>query len=555
MSSSYPALNDRARGWLRFLYDKATTEDDWSSGGTPNEWWDRSSTAPMCAFPRFDLSESTYALVMMADQTPAWREVYSRITDELCARHTTHWAAVDWLTQIGHDPDRERYPEAWYAALIPEHLRGHYDVPGWTANGVEPWGLEPDPIGATGNLFFRGFFNLVLSVHKYVSGQDRWERPFNIVGYQDQAFAWTHQKIAEYLSGQWAERPEGPHCENTKIWPYCLSAAGLGLQLFDITSGGNTHRVFDDWQEYARENYMSVNRKGELEWFTMYYDPILDHHHTRGAASGLAVSLYMLPQNRAFASFLYEAAVHTLKWNDPGAPIARLSDPRLMLIGLIMARELGDHATASHLGAFAENNFEPLYFGTGDDRFGWWFGLGETWPRGQLSSLMMMNEIGSAGAWSQPFNHPNLDKFEQPTVAGVDYPALGLDQAWNDLSSGVLHVGTYAATQASNGEATSFTVENLPDAAEVAILCDGRKFDGFVQLNTATIRIETTIKAHRFQIHTGYRKPAVSGHKDTEPSAVSEGASLQSRQPNLIKPEAIMASIRTSPLPTGCPCC
>jgi len=555
MPSAYPVLNDRARGWLRFLYDKATTDDDWTSEGAPHEWWDQSSTAPMCAFPRFDLSESTYALIMMADQTPAWREVYSRITDELCTRHTTHWAAVDWLTQIGHDPARERYPDAWYETLIPKHLRGKYDVPGWTANGIEPWGLEPDPIGATGNLFFRGFFNLVLSVHKYISGDDRWERPFNVVGYQNREFPWTHHKVANYLSEQWAERPEGPHCENTKIWPYCLSAAGLGLQLFDATSGKNIHQVFDGWQEYARDNYMSVNDKGELEWFTTYYDPILDHHHTGGPASGLAVSLYMLPQNRAFASFLYESAVHALGWNNPRMPIARLPDPRLMLIALIVARELGDHTTAARLGIYAENNFEPAFFGDGEDRFGWWFGLGEAWPRGQLSSLMMMNEIGTPGAWGAPFNNPNLAKFNQPTVSGVDFPAIGLSQAWNDLTAGVLHLATYAASASRQGEATSFTIENLPDASQIVIIRDGEKFGGFSIVDAGQIEIDTTIGDHDFQIFTGVYQSADPGVRGGEVSKPSQAASLQGVQKSVITPQAMVASISSSAISTSCPCC
>ena len=76
-------INQRARGWLRFIWDKATTEDDWSSNGDPHQWWDKTSTAPMCAFPRFDLSETSYALPLLVDQTPAWREIYTRIADEL----------------------------------------------------------------------------------------------------------------------------------------------------------------------------------------------------------------------------------------------------------------------------------------------------------------------------------------------------------------------------------------------------------------------------------------------------------------------------------------
>jgi hypothetical protein len=40
---------------------------------------------------------------------------------------------------------------------------------------------------------------------------------------------------------QWQDRPEGCHCENTKIWPPCITAAGLGLQLHDVAHG--TRRV------------------------------------------------------------------------------------------------------------------------------------------------------------------------------------------------------------------------------------------------------------------------------------------------------------------------
>ena len=81
-----------------------------------------------------DLRESSHAMVLMADATPAWREVYSTILDELCFRHTGYHAARDWLDQIGADPRRDNYPEGWYEMLIPRHLRGQYDVPGWTAN-------------------------------------------------------------------------------------------------------------------------------------------------------------------------------------------------------------------------------------------------------------------------------------------------------------------------------------------------------------------------------------------------------------------------------------
>jgi hypothetical protein len=212
-----PVLSERARGWLRFLHRKAHVDDCWDRGGQPSALWDATSNPPMLSFPRFDLLDSSYAAAMMADVTPAWREVYAGILDRLVERHTTWWAAVDWMTMIGHDPDRARYPEA-YRPLIPAERWGRYDVPGWVANGVAPWALSWDPIAADGNLFFKGFFSLILGLHRYVSGDDRWNRPFEMIRDGDHTFTWTYTGIVEHMARQWAGRAEGVHCENTKIW-------------------------------------------------------------------------------------------------------------------------------------------------------------------------------------------------------------------------------------------------------------------------------------------------------------------------------------------------
>jgi Linalool dehydratase/isomerase len=233
-------LDERSVGWLRYLYRKATTPDSWDREGQPHEHWDDLSDPPMLCWHRFDLIDSTYAVAMMADITPAWREVYGRILDELIFRHTGWWAARDWLTQIGHDPDRANYPDI-YRLLIPEHLWGNYDVPGWTANGIEPWGLQMDPIGATGNLFFKGFFLVMLGLHLRTTGDERWNSPFDIVRDGENTFSWFHTAIADHLHDQWTHAPDGCHCENTKVWPYCLAGAGLGLQLHDLLRGTNHH--------------------------------------------------------------------------------------------------------------------------------------------------------------------------------------------------------------------------------------------------------------------------------------------------------------------------
>ena len=213
------ALDDRSLGWLRYLHRKATTADDWDREGHPHPHWDNITGAPMLSWHRFDLIDSSYAVALMADRTPAWREVYSEILDQLVTRHTSWWAASDWLTQFGSDPDRANYPEAW-RSIIPANVWGEYDVPGWTANGIEPYGVQMDPIAADGMLFFKGFFGLLLGLHRYVSNDEQWNQPFEMIRDGEHTFTWTYSEISAHLANQWRNRPIGVHCENTKIWPY-----------------------------------------------------------------------------------------------------------------------------------------------------------------------------------------------------------------------------------------------------------------------------------------------------------------------------------------------
>ncbi|MGQ0468222.1 MAG: linalool dehydratase/isomerase domain-containing protein [Sporichthyaceae bacterium] len=512
-SDAATTLDARARGWLRFVWDKATTADDWSSAGEPHPWWDRYSTPPMCSLGRFDLHETGYVLPVMCDVTPAWREVYTRIADELVGRYTTFWAAIDWLSMIGHDPSSDRYPPMWLA-VVPEYLRGQvgYDLPGWVANGVAPWGLQPDPVGADGNNFFRGFFNLLLGFYEYVSGDDKWASPFKVCGYSDRLFQWDRHSLVEFMTDQWAERPAGVHCENTKIWPFCVSGAGLGLQLYDHLHGSVHRRLFEAWSDYAQKHYMKLDRRGEIEWFTFYYDPIRKANLTLrpgpSVYAALAVAPYVHPQDPAFGELLYRSAVRTLGWSDPGEPRQLHPDPRWIAIGVLMARELGDRETEARLRAVAERDFEPRFFGADDERFGWFFGNGEPWPRGQLASLMVLSELGEPGSWFRVFNEPNLAKFDQPTVTGVDYPRLGVATAFNDLESGELHLRTYAATAAARGTATTVRVEQLPNPSDVRIVCDGADFTAWRTSDADAVEIQTDIAEHEFRIATGYHGQA-----------------------------------------------
>ena len=506
MPTNHPELNNRAQGWLNFLYQKATTPDDWSEDGTPNEWWDQISTAPMCAFPRFDLQESTYAIGLMADRTPAWREIYSEILDEIAERSITYWAAVDWLTQFGHDPDRKNYPEIWRGTLIPEEFWGEYDAPGWTANGVAPWGFQADPIGADGNLFFKGWLNLTQSMHTYVSGYDKWSSPFSVAGAYNSRFEWTQHQLADHLHQQWAKTPMGPHCENTKAWPFCLSAAGLGLMMYDKIFDNNFHSSYSNWLSFTKDKYYGFNKNGSLEWVTMYFDEINDHHHRTVPTHGLAVSFYAKPQDPQFAELLYRGAINFLGWDNPSIPITNefMPDPRMFALGLTMSKEFDDQITHERLRKYAEENFEPQFFGTNDSQFGFWFNLGEKWPRGQLSALAMCAEVCEPEAWESLFNKPNLTKFYSPSIEGVDFPSVSIEKAFHDDRKGKLHFSISDGDKTKTNKKTNIEVFNLPDANEITVLCDGMKFNEYKILDNSRISINTQVRKHSFEIDTGY---------------------------------------------------
>ena len=549
----YPELNQRASGWLNFLYQKSTTPDDWTEDGDPHEWWDKSSTPPMCSFPRFDLQESTYALGLMADRTPAWREVYAEILDEIAERSITYWAAVDWLSQFGHDPDRKNYPEEWKGTLIPEEFWGQYDAPGWTANGVAPWGLQPDPIGADGNLFFKGWLNLTQALHTYVSGKDKWASSFDLAGVNRTRFQWTQHQLVDHLHETWTKTPMGPHCENTKAWPICLSAAGLGLKMYDNVFDKEAHSAYDSWLDYTKDKYYGFDKKGTLQWVTMYYDALKNHHHKIPPAHALAIAYYAKPQAPEFAELLYREGVRFLKWDDPNQPISDqigLAD-RMLSLGLSISKEFDDQITYERLRNFAEENFEPQYFGLNDSQFGFWFNLGENWPRGQLSALAMCAEVCDPGAWERLFNKPNLTKYQSPSIHSIDFPSVGVRQAWHDDDKGLLVFKIEDGNKTKTNQKTKVSVSNLPNINEVEVVCDGKPFKDYSVNSSGDLVLRTSVASHSFHIKTGYflseeqkkkMKKGVQFQKNTSTDKVTKSLGVSSK-------------IITRTTPSLCGCC
>jgi hypothetical protein len=169
-----------------------------------------------------------------------------------------------------------------------------------------------------------------------------------------------------------------------------------------------------------------------------------------------------------------------------------------------MAHELGDDITEARLREHVEEHCEPRFFGDENDRFGFFFGWGEQYPRGQQSALLMVPEVGGRGAWARWSNDANLAKFAAPTVEGVDYPSVGLSVARNDVDHGELLIHTYAATPSLAGRATSMRVTQLSDVDGVRVTCDGEEFTAWRPSGADAIELDLTIGDHTVVVRTGY---------------------------------------------------
>jgi hypothetical protein len=240
------------------------------------------------------------------------------------------------------------------------------------------------------------------------------------------------------------------------------------------------------WYDYAKRHYIAEIKDQLPDWVTAYYDPLLHLNHIVPLSSSLIMwALYLLPNDQEMARRLYDLAKRDcLAAKADGtahmvaAPGRTRDDIFTTALTLSLANELGDTEVVKTLRAHAEAHYEPTWDrDTGE--FYYLFGLREPHPRGKYNANLMVSEVAGSGAWWRLFNEPNLRKFEEPTVYGVDYPRMGLSQAYYDRERRTLVLQTYTNDQAARGTPTSFRIQNLAEPGRCTVLADDAPYSSW----------------------------------------------------------------------------
>lgn len=220
--------------------------------------------------------------------------------------------------------------------------------------------------------------------------------------------------------------------------------------------GTNHHAAFDAWWEYARDHYVTWAPDGTATAIDLYYDPVVDEHVGRGPGGLIVPGWYLAPQRREVAEAGWRLGATRAGVLGDGT-IAGLR-PALAMSLVQLGGEFADPSTKARIWAAADQVLEPTWDRErGEFTFG--FGLGEEHPRGQWNARAMAGWVCTAGAWSDVFNRPNLAKFAEPAVVGVDFPRVAMSVArWDGAA---LHLVASPQNASVRGTRTRVRLTNL----------------------------------------------------------------------------------------------
>ena len=255
--------------------------------------------------------------------------------------------------------------------------------------------------------------------------------------------------------------------------------------------------MYDAWWDYMKTHYYPI-RNGEVAGSTVaYHDPLVPIYYPGDHEPyyKLSMAKFALPRFPDDAHALFESGARSLNWRTDRELEAAAGAKGAFDLhdGMFYARETGDDALYAKLKAHSEVHHEPTWDNCRGE-FYWGFGLDEPHPRGQLNASAIAAAATTLGSWRRLINEPNLRKFIEPSVYGVDFPTVGLSQAYYDVDRRALIIATDRGAPGAAGKATSFRVKNI-DPGRCAVEIDGRRSDDWRAVD-GEIEIATTVGRH-----------------------------------------------------------
>jgi hypothetical protein len=528
----YPRLSREGLGALKFNWRKANVVDDWTKGGWLSDAWDRVSGWPYWKKPSYDIDYGMRVLAKIAQEIPAWREIVGQAAHKYTGRMPQYAAWFDWVEEVGQDPNRGNYSYLTYRALIPPGYAGVYNSPGYVGNGIQthlheleaslaimarpkprathPYYPEwkavgrkfnPDPVYANGssNMMYKGYYAHQLMLGYSMTGDPEFLKTQQLIYDDEIQFHYSAGDMIRVL----CEQHLGTVDEN-----------GSPL-LHDVMFGSSYRAGYDRWLEWAKENVTGGHDEpdGPFSWCAPYFDRdipyCMSEPHQQLGPFFIGTAMQVLPNEPRWSARIYEGMFKTLGREDndglyvvwplevTGNAFGELPDRISTSGALTYAREVGDVERIEGLESWMAKNGGASY---DNGEFYFTYGFDEAWPRGIPNAWATLGYIGGPGSLRRMYNEPDLEKFNQPTLCGVDYPAVNVSRATYDAEKDALVVTVEPGTGRVGGM-TTFRVTNYPFGdVKHEVLMDGAAYDDWSDAGPGEIVVRATIAPHTIVI-------------------------------------------------------
>jgi len=455
---------------------------------------------------RFQLAFAGYAVAALGLHTPA----YTRPT----------------VAALGAAIERMRDVRAW------GYWRPPVPGPAGSAGGGHvallvgghrrPTGPPPppgDPV-VQDNVQFSGHLGTLLGLYERAGGDDRYDQGFALDDPESGAhYEYTHSAVVERLVAQMRGNPfHGVACEPACAYVPCNNHAMTATALHDATHGTDYAAANADWLAWVRRK-MVLHGPAARGLFGACY--LRDLHLTAPVAFQFTDSwglAFLLPFDRTLVRRLYPrfrkrmSRAGTARYVGSAAICAKMEISDVALntaFGLIVARGLGDTATADGMAAYAQTAFDRRWSGPELA----YAGATRTLHSTALYALAAV--VDPAGDLLTRLFHAPRDPAlaQQPAL---DWVTGGNPAAPPELRPAAPHCGIACAAYDSATRTLTLTTQPLGDAplpapvwldcirmpAVAALTCDDAPYSQWTH-NSATGRLRIQAEsgqAHRFTV-------------------------------------------------------